>query len=144
MSRATPATRTLERARMAFTVHSYAYDPQAASVGLQAAAALGEVPARVLKTLMVAVDGKPACAILPSDRELAMKKVAAALGGVGVVEVLVGLGGVDARVQGVVGHASHPDRPPDSRQEVRGRFRPGRPSPWRRRPNPPRDRPPGR
>ncbi len=40
------------------------------SVGLAAAAALGESPARVLKTLMTRIDGKPACAILPSDREL--------------------------------------------------------------------------
>ncbi len=40
-----------------------------------------ETPARVLKTLMTRVDGKPACAILPSDHELTMKKLAAALGG---------------------------------------------------------------
>ena len=50
-------------------------------MGLQAAEALGETPERVLKTLMVLVDGKPACAILPSDREVAMKRLAAALGG---------------------------------------------------------------
>ena len=30
---------------------------------------------------MIEIDGKPACAIIPSDRELSMKKVAAALGG---------------------------------------------------------------
>lgn len=34
----------------------------------------------MLKTLMTRVDGKPACAILPSDRELSMKKLAQALG----------------------------------------------------------------
>jgi Cys-tRNA(Pro)/Cys-tRNA(Cys) deacylase len=50
-------------------------------VGLQAAVALGEAPARVLKTLMTLVDGRPACVILPSDREVSMKKLAAALGG---------------------------------------------------------------
>jgi Cys-tRNA(Pro)/Cys-tRNA(Cys) deacylase len=38
-------------------------------------------PSRVLKTLMVLVDGKPVCAVLPSDREVAMKKLAAACGG---------------------------------------------------------------
>ncbi len=81
MSAATRATRTLEQARVAFTVHRYDYDPDADSVGLQAAAALYETPARVLKTLMTRVDGKPACAILPSDHELSMKKLAAALGG---------------------------------------------------------------
>ncbi|SNS32333.1 Cys-tRNA(Pro) deacylase [Sphingopyxis indica] len=81
MSRATRATKALEQAGIAFTIHSYDYDPDAARVGLQAAEALGEDPARVLKTLMLLVDGRPACAILASDRELSMKRVAAALGG---------------------------------------------------------------
>jgi Cys-tRNA(Pro)/Cys-tRNA(Cys) deacylase len=48
---------------------------------LQAAEALGEPPSRVLKTLMALVDGKPVCVILPSDREVAMKRLAAAAGG---------------------------------------------------------------
>ncbi|ALC11734.1 Cys-tRNA(Pro) deacylase [Sphingopyxis sp. 113P3] len=81
MSRATRATRALEQAGIAFTIHSYDYDPAAERVGLQAAEALGEAPERVLKTLMLRVDGKPACAILASDREVSMKKLAAALGG---------------------------------------------------------------
>lgn len=81
MSRATRATTALEQAGIAFTVHNYAYDPQADSIGLHAAAALGEPPERVLKTLMLVIDGKPACAIVPSDRAVAMKRVAAALGG---------------------------------------------------------------
>lgn len=81
MSKVTRATRALEQAGVVFTVHEYAYDPDADSVGLQAAAALGEPPARVLKTLMTLVDGKPACVILPSDREVSMKRLAAALGG---------------------------------------------------------------
>src|SRR6516225_6221626 len=81
MSKVTPATRALSTAGVAFTVHSYDYDPGAESIGLQAAAALGEDPARVLKTLMALVDGKPVCVIVPSDREVSMKKLAAALGG---------------------------------------------------------------
>jgi Cys-tRNA(Pro)/Cys-tRNA(Cys) deacylase len=81
MSKATRATQMLQKAGIAFTVHEYTYDPDAASVGLQAAQALGEPASRVLKTLMARVDGKPACAILPSDRELSMKKLAQALGG---------------------------------------------------------------
>jgi Cys-tRNA(Pro)/Cys-tRNA(Cys) deacylase len=81
MSKATRATKMLERAGVAFTVHSYSYDPDADSIGLQAAMALGEPPARVLKTLMALVDGKPACVIVPSDQEVSMKKLAAALGG---------------------------------------------------------------
>lgn len=80
MASATRATKALEAAGIAFTVHAYDYDPGADRVGLQAADALGEAPDRVLKTLMVLIDGKPACAILPSNREVAMKKLAAALG----------------------------------------------------------------
>lgn len=81
MSKVTRATKALADEGVAFTVHSYDYDPGAGRVGMQAAEALGEPPERVLKTLMLLVDGKPACAILASDRELSMKKVAAALGG---------------------------------------------------------------
>jgi Cys-tRNA(Pro)/Cys-tRNA(Cys) deacylase len=81
MSKATRATKTLEEAGIAFTVHSYDYDPDAERVGLQAAEAMGESPARVLKTLMALIDGKPACVIVPSDREVSMKKLAAAFGG---------------------------------------------------------------
>lgn len=81
MARDTRATRALAAAKVAFTVHAYDYDPDAARVGLQAAEELGEDPARVLKTLMALLDGKPAIAILPSDRELSMKRFAAALGG---------------------------------------------------------------
>jgi len=79
MSKVTRATRALEQAKVAFTVHTYDYDPDADKVGLQAAEALGEQPQRVLKTLMTLVDGKPACVIVPSDREVSMKKLAAAL-----------------------------------------------------------------
>lgn len=62
-----------------YSIHAYEYDPGADRVGLQAAQALGESPARVLKTLMMRVDGRPACAIVPSDREVSLKKLAAAL-----------------------------------------------------------------
>ncbi|MCC6826959.1 MAG: Cys-tRNA(Pro) deacylase [Novosphingobium sp.] len=81
MSKATRATMALAKAGVAFTVHTYAYDPDADSIGLQAAEALNEDPARVLKTLMAKLDGKPVCAIVPSDHEVAMKRLAAALGG---------------------------------------------------------------
>jgi Cys-tRNA(Pro)/Cys-tRNA(Cys) deacylase len=81
MSGATRATKTLEELGVAFTVSSYNYDADADRIGLQAAEALGEPPERVLKTLMALVDGKPVCVIAPSDREVSMKKLAAALGG---------------------------------------------------------------
>ena len=81
MSKTTRATAALAKAGVAFTVHTYDYHPDADRVGLQAAQALGEAPGRVLKTLMAEVDGKPVCVVLPSDREVSMKKLAAALGG---------------------------------------------------------------
>ena len=81
MSKVTPAIRALESAGVAFAVHSYDYDPRADSIGLQAASALAEDPARVLKTLMALVDGRPVCVMVPSDREVSMKKLAAAAGG---------------------------------------------------------------
>jgi Cys-tRNA(Pro)/Cys-tRNA(Cys) deacylase len=76
----TRATDMLTKAGIAFTLHRYAYDPEAQSIGLQAAQALGERPERVLKTLMAAVDGKPVCVVVPSDREVSMKKLATAFG----------------------------------------------------------------
>jgi Cys-tRNA(Pro)/Cys-tRNA(Cys) deacylase len=81
VSKATRATTALAKAGLAFTVHTYDYEPDADSIGLQAAQALGESPARVLKTLMALVDGKPACVIVPSDHEVSMKRLAAAFGG---------------------------------------------------------------
>jgi Cys-tRNA(Pro)/Cys-tRNA(Cys) deacylase len=78
---ATPATRSLKALGIEVTLHPYAYDPKAEATGLQAAQALGIDPAVMLKTLMVEVDGKPACCVIPSDRQLSMKRVAAAFGG---------------------------------------------------------------
>ena len=80
MSKTTPATLALDRAGVAYTLASYAYDPNAERVGLQAAEALGVPAGEVLKTLMVRADGKPACVVLASDRGVSMKKLAAALG----------------------------------------------------------------
>ena len=81
MASSTPATVYLRTLGIPFELRSYDYDPNADSVGLHAAQAIGEAPSCVLKTLIVQVDGKPACIVLPSDREASMKKVAAALGG---------------------------------------------------------------
>ncbi len=81
MSKTTRATQALAKAGVAFTVHTYDYDPDAARIGLQAAEAIGEHPSRVLKTLMAELDGKPVCVVVPSDREVSMKKLAAALVG---------------------------------------------------------------
>ena len=80
MASATRATTMLQGAGVAFTIHAYDYDPDADSIGLQAASALGEAPGKVLKTLMALADGKPVCVIVPSDHEVSMKKLAAAFG----------------------------------------------------------------
>jgi Cys-tRNA(Pro)/Cys-tRNA(Cys) deacylase len=77
----TPALRALAALGIEVTLHPYPYDPKAEATGLQAAEALGIDPAVMLKTLMVEVDGKPACCVIPSDRQLSMKKVAAGFGG---------------------------------------------------------------
>jgi Cys-tRNA(Pro)/Cys-tRNA(Cys) deacylase len=81
MSKTTRATLSLGKLGVKFTLHTYDYDPDADRIGLQAAQALGIEPRRVLKTLMAEVDGKPVCVVIPSDREVSMKKLAAAFGG---------------------------------------------------------------
>src|SRR5690606_26826140 len=81
MSKTTPATLALGKANVAFTLATYEYDPNAERVGLQAAESMGVSPDQVFKTLMAELDGKPICAIVPSDEEVNMKKLAAAFGG---------------------------------------------------------------
>ena len=81
MAKSTPAVVAFQRAGVAFTLHTYEYDPGDQRVGLQAAEALGVNPAEVFKTLMALVDGKPVCAIAPSDHEIHLKRLAAAAGG---------------------------------------------------------------
>ncbi len=81
MSKTTRATLALQKAGVAFTSVTYDYDPSADRIGLAAAEAISEAPCRVLKTLMAEVDGKPVCVVVPSDREVSMKKLASAFGG---------------------------------------------------------------
>jgi Cys-tRNA(Pro)/Cys-tRNA(Cys) deacylase len=79
MAKGTPATVALAKTGVAFTLHEYGYDPDAGRIGLQAAAALGVAPARLLKTLM-AKAGEIVCVLVPSDREVNLKRLARALG----------------------------------------------------------------
>src|SRR2546428_3553848 len=81
MSKSTRAILLLNKVGVNFTLQSYQYDPDAERIGLQAAEAIGVEPRRVLKTLMAEVDGKPVCVIVRSDREVSMKKLAAAFHG---------------------------------------------------------------
>ena len=77
----TPATVALSRAGIAFTQHTYDHDPAASSYGLEAAAALGLAPTQVFKTLVADVDGRLVVGIVPVDRSLDLKALAAAVGG---------------------------------------------------------------
>lgn len=77
----TPATVTLDAAGIAYEVRAYEHDPAAQSYGLEAAEALGVEPGRVFKTLLVDLDGGAlAVGIVPVDRQLDLKALAAALG----------------------------------------------------------------
>jgi Cys-tRNA(Pro)/Cys-tRNA(Cys) deacylase len=77
----TPATKALERAGVAFSLHPYVHDPSAASFGLEAAELLGLDPAAVLKTLLAEVDGRLVVGIVPVSGQLDLKALAAAVGG---------------------------------------------------------------
>lgn len=77
----TPATRALELAGIAFSVHEYDHDPSARGFGLEAAAALGLDPDQVFKTLLVtAAAGAHAVAIVPVSGQLSLRAMSAALG----------------------------------------------------------------
>lgn len=77
----TPATLALRRAGITHLLHAYAHDPRAASYGLEAAEALDVDPARVLKTLLAIVDGRPTVAIVPVSGQLDLKALARVVGG---------------------------------------------------------------
>ena len=75
MAAKTPALVALERAGVAYRVHEYLHDPAASSFGLEAAEKLGVDAARVFKTLVVDIDGRPHVAIVPVDRELDLRSL---------------------------------------------------------------------
>ena len=77
----TPATVALTTAGIAFEVRSYEHDPRAESYGAEAAEALGVDPARVFKTLLVALDGTLVVGVVPVTGQLDLKALARALGG---------------------------------------------------------------
>jgi len=77
MGKSTPATMALKKAGKAFDLLEYDYDPNAASIGLHAAESMGLPPSQVFKTLMVSLAGEVCTAVLPSDRELDLRALAA-------------------------------------------------------------------
>jgi len=80
MGKRTPATTALDKAAKPYRLLEYAYDPDAASIGLHAAEAMGLPPSQVFKTLMVVAGDEPLVAVVPSDRELNLKALAEAAG----------------------------------------------------------------
>jgi Cys-tRNA(Pro)/Cys-tRNA(Cys) deacylase len=79
--RATPATALLDRAGVAYRLHSYSSDEHSGSYGLQAAAALGVPPERMFKTLVADVGGTLAVGVVPVAGALDLKALATAVGG---------------------------------------------------------------
>ena len=77
----TQATRALKAAKTAFEPLEYDYVAGQNRIGEHAADAVGEDPRVVLKTLMIEVDGKPACVAIPVAASLSMKAAARAFGG---------------------------------------------------------------
>ncbi len=82
---ATPALRALSDAGVEHTVRGYAHDTGAMAAaggyGAEAAQALDVAPERVLKTLVVSVDGSLGVVIVPVGARIDLKAAAAALGG---------------------------------------------------------------
>jgi Cys-tRNA(Pro)/Cys-tRNA(Cys) deacylase len=83
-------TRAIDVARRAgipCAVHEYAHDARSTlreggrGYALEAVEALGIDASRVFKTIVVAVDGRLALAIVPADAEVDLKSVADAMGG---------------------------------------------------------------
>lgn len=65
---------------MEHRLHPYRHDPAAHSYGLEAAEVLGIEPGRVFKTLVVDVEGELWVGIVPVDRSLDLKAMAAVAG----------------------------------------------------------------
>lgn len=80
MARKTPATAAMDKAGKPYELLEYEYDPDAPSIGLHAAEAMGLPASVVFKTLMVSSGDEALVAVVPSDRELNLKALAAAAG----------------------------------------------------------------
>jgi Cys-tRNA(Pro)/Cys-tRNA(Cys) deacylase len=85
---ATPAIDIVRTAGVDHTIHEYELPERHGrdrgarpSYGLEAAAALGVDPDRIFKTLVATVDDRLLMAVVPADRELDLKRLAAAVGG---------------------------------------------------------------
>ncbi len=80
---ATPGIAALVKAGVPHEVVKFSHDPRESSFGLEAVDALTEAggiaPAQIYKTLVIAVPGGLAVAVLPAPARLSLKAAAAAL-----------------------------------------------------------------
>ena len=79
----TPAVKVAQQAGVAIVMHEYEHDPANTNYGLEAAEALGLDPARVFKTLLVALNGdakRLAVGVVPVTGQLNLKAMATACG----------------------------------------------------------------
>ncbi|MCL1042962.1 Cys-tRNA(Pro) deacylase [Shewanella marisflavi] len=75
----TPATKTLDKAKIAYKIHEYQHDASASAYGLEAAEKLNLPTDQVFKTLVAELDsGALVVAIIPVDKKLNMKQLAKA------------------------------------------------------------------
>jgi Cys-tRNA(Pro)/Cys-tRNA(Cys) deacylase len=74
--------RLLDSHKVAYEVHSYAYDPDEPPDASEVARLIGLAPAQVFKTLVVTpgASARPLLVMLPADRQLDLKRMAAAAG----------------------------------------------------------------
>lgn len=82
-SAATPAIKALQAAGISYEIRQFRHDPRATSFGDEAVtelAAEGFVAAQIFKTLVLAIPGGLAVAVLPVPDKLSFKAAAAALG----------------------------------------------------------------
>ena len=82
-SAATPAIKALQAAGISYEIRQFRHDPRATSFGDEAVkelAAAGFVAAQIFKTLVLAIPGGLAVAVLPVPDKLSFKAAAAALG----------------------------------------------------------------
>ena len=78
----TPGINAARKAAVPHTIHEYDHDPASESYGTEAAEKTGVDPARVFKTLVVAIDSKElVVAIVPVNTMLNMKLIARAARG---------------------------------------------------------------
>ena len=77
----TPAVAALNKAGIPYTLRPYDHDPRTTAFGDEVVQALGQDPARVLKTLVAAVDGRLVVGVVPVAGQLDLKALAATVGG---------------------------------------------------------------